>query len=133
MMRAIATVAAAAVMLTGLWACSEPAAEEELVVYTSRNDHLIKPVFDAYTEATGVKIRYITDNAAALTARLQAEGERSPADMLITVDAGNLWNAADKGLLQPLDSQVLAANVPAELTDPENRWFGLTVRARTLV
>ena len=68
-MRAIAPLAAAVVMLTGLWACSEPAAEEELVVYTSRNDHLIKPVFDAYTDATGVKIRYITDNAAALTAR----------------------------------------------------------------
>ncbi|MCG8393263.1 MAG: extracellular solute-binding protein [Pseudomonadales bacterium] len=132
-MRVIGLLAGALVALTGLWGCSEPAAEEELVVYTSRNDHLIKPVFDAYTEATGEKIRYITDNAAALTARLQAEGERTPADMLITVDAGNLWNAADKELLQPVESVVLKSNVPASLTDPDKQWFGLTIRARTIV
>ena len=106
-MRVFGILVGALVMASGLWGCSEPTADEELVVYTSRNDHLIKPVFDAYTEATGVRIRYITDNASALTARLQAEGERSPADMLITVDAGNLWNAAEKGLLSPVESVVL--------------------------
>ena len=103
-MRVFGIIVGALVVASGLWGCSEPTADEELVVYTSRNDHLIKPVFDAYTEATGVRIRYITDNASALTARLQAEGERSPADMLITVDAGNLWNAAEKGLLSPVEN-----------------------------
>lgn len=132
-MRVFGIIVGALVVASGLWGCSEPTADEELVVYTSRNDHLIKPVFDAYTEATGVRIRYITDNASALTARLQAEGERSPADMLITVDAGNLWNAAEKGLLSPVESVVLKNNVPDALTDPKKQWYGLTVRARTLV
>ena len=132
-MRVFGILVGALVMASGLWGCSDPTADEELVVYTSRNDHLIKPVFDAYTEATGVRIRYITDNASALTARLQAEGERSPADMLITVDAGNLWNAAEKGLLSPVESVVLKNNVPDALTDPKKQWYGLTVRARTLV
>ncbi|MEE3320662.1 MAG: extracellular solute-binding protein [Pseudomonadota bacterium] len=126
-------MAGALAALAGLWGCSEPAAENELVVYTSRNDHLIKPVFDAYTEETGTTIRYITDNASALAARIKAEGERTPADLLITVDAGNLWNAAEMELLQPVESVVLDANVPASFTDPDKQWFGLTKRARTLV
>ncbi len=131
-MRVFGIIVGVLVVASGLWGCSEQTADEELV-YTSRNDHLIKPVFDAYTEATGVRIRYITDNASALTARLQAKGDRSPADMLITVDAGNLWNAAEKGLLSPVESVVLKNNVPDALTDPKNQWYGLTVRARTLV
>ena len=65
--------------------------------------------------------------------RLIAEGARTPADLLITVDAGNLWRAADAGLLAAIDSPVLQANVPGRFRDPENRWFGLAVRARTIV
>ncbi|MZR63342.1 Fe(3+) ABC transporter substrate-binding protein [Alcanivorax sp. DP30] len=132
-MRVIGVMAVALVALAGLWGCSEPAADNELVVYTSRNDHLIKPVFDAYTEETGITIRYITDNASALAARIKAEGERTPADLLITVDAGNLWNAAEMELLQPVESVVLESNVPASYTDPAKQWFGLTKRARTIV
>ena len=108
-------------------------AAEELVVYTARKEHLVKPLFDAYTQKTGVKIQYITDKAAPLLARLQAEGKNSPADMLITVDAGNLWQAANKGVLAPVESAVLEKNVPAHLQDAKNRWFGLSVRARTIV
>ncbi len=132
-MRVFGVMVCALVALTGLWGCSEPASNNELVVYTSRNDHLIKPVFDAYTEETGTTIRYITDNASALAARLKAEGERTPADLLITVDAGNLWNAAEMDLLQPVESVVLDSNVPDSLTDPDKQWFGLTKRARTIV
>lgn len=106
---------------------------EELVVYTARKEHLVKPLFDAYTQKTGVKIKYITDKAAPLLARLQAEGKNSPADMLITVDAGNLWQAAKKGVLAPIESAVLEKNIPAHFRDNENRWFGLSVRARTIV
>lgn len=108
-------------------------AEEELAVYSSRNEQLIKPVFDAYTRQTGVRIRFITDSEGPLIQRLKAEGERSPADLLITVDAGNLWLAAREGLLKPVESSVLDANIPAHLRDPEHRWFGLSVRARTIV
>ena len=104
----------------------------ELVVYSARNEQLIKPVFDAYTQATGVKINFITDKEAPLLTRLQQEGAASPADLLITVDAGNLWQAAEQGLLQPVDSAALEASIPAHLRDPGNRWFGLSVRARTI-
>lgn len=115
-------------------ACSEqPEPKDEVVVYTSRNDELIKPVFDAYTAQTGVSIRYITDNAGALASRLKAEGEQSPADLLVTVDAGNLWQATQENLLQPVESTVLEGNVPEHLRDEQGRWFGLTQRARTIV
>ncbi|MEG3191855.1 extracellular solute-binding protein [Lysobacter sp. D1-1-M9] len=112
---------------------SDGAAPQELVVYTSRNEQLVKPLFDRYTEKTGVQIEYLTDKAPPLMERLQAEGSRTPADVLITVDAGNLWQAANLGLLQPIDSAALQTNIPQNLRDPENRWFGLSVRSRTLV
>jgi iron(III) transport system substrate-binding protein len=65
--------------------------------------------------------------------RLKAEGERTPADILLTVDAGNLWNAARAGLLSKVDSPELTTNIPANLRDPQSRWVGLTVRARTIM
>lgn len=116
-----------------LLACSEAPKDPEVVVYTSRKDHLIRPVFDLYTEQTGVKIRYTTDGDGALITRLAAEGKNSPADLLITVDAGNLWQAEQQNLLQPVTSDVLMRNVPVHLRSPVNRWFAVTVRARTIV
>jgi len=104
-----------------------------VVVYSARKEHLIKPLFDRYTDETGVSISYITDNAGPLLQRLQAEGKRTPADMLITVDAGNLWHAAENDVLAEISSPVLDANVPANLRDPKGRWFGLSERARTIV
>lgn len=105
----------------------------ELIVYSERNESLIKPLFDAYTKETGVEISFITDQAGPLLERLKAEGAETPADMLITVDAGNLWLATQQGVLAPVNSDILAANIPAHLRDPDNRWFGLSVRARTIV
>ena len=72
----------------------------ELVVYSARNEQLIKPIFDRYTPETGQAIRFVTDDAGPLIERLAAEGANSPADILMTVDAGELWHAADRGLLQ---------------------------------
>jgi iron(III) transport system substrate-binding protein len=112
---------------------SVPAAAEEVVVYSSRNEQLIKPLFDAYTKETKVPVRFITDKEGPLIERLKAEGANTPADLLITVDAGNLWYAAQEGLLRPIKSPTLEANIPAALRDPEARWFALTVRARTIV
>lgn len=112
---------------------SAPAASaEEVVVYSSRNEQLIKPLFDAYTRQTGVQIKFVTDKEGPLMQRLKAEGANTPADLLLTVDAGNLWYAASQGLLQPIDSATLTANIPAHLRDPDNQWFGLSVRARTI-
>jgi len=110
-----------------------PASPERLVVYTSRQPHLVEPLFDDFTEETGIAIDYISDSEAALIERLAAEGDRTPASVLITVDAGNLWQAAERGLLQPIDSELLEERVPAELSDPDGQWYGLSIRARTLV
>lgn len=106
---------------------------DEIVVYSARNEQLIKPVFDRYTAETGVPIRFVTDDAGPLIERLAAEGANSFADILLTVDAGELWHAAERGLLQPVESDVLGANIPEAFRDPGNRWFGLSVRARTIV
>jgi iron(III) transport system substrate-binding protein len=105
---------------------------EEVVVYSARNEQLIKPLFDAYTKQTGVQIKFVTDKEGPLMERLKAEAANTPADMLITVDAGNLWQAANQGLLQPVASTTLNTNIPAHLRDPKNQWFGLSVRARTI-
>jgi iron(III) transport system substrate-binding protein len=105
----------------------------ELVVYSARKEHLIKPVFDIYTKRTGVRIKYLTGNAGALLERLKAEGPSTPADLLITVDAGNLWYAAEEGLLSPVTSDTLQKNIPFRLRDSQSRWFGLSIRARTIV
>jgi iron(III) transport system substrate-binding protein len=110
-----------------------PALAEEVVVYSARNEQLIKPLFDAYTKETGVAVKFITDKEGPLMARLKAEGKNTPADMLLTVDAGNLWQASEEGLLRTIQSKTLDANVPAHLRDPGNEWFGLSVRARTIV
>lgn len=104
----------------------------DVVVYSARNEQLIKPLFDAYRKETGVPVKFVTDKEGPLLQRLKAEGENSPADLLITVDAGNLWQAANEDLLSPVKSAVLEKNIPAHLRDPENRWFGLSVRARTI-
>ncbi len=111
---------------------SATASADEVVVYSARNEQLIKPLFDAYTKETGVKIKFITDKEGPLLQRLKAEGANTPADVLLTVDAGNLWEAAREGVLKPVQSKTLEANIPAHLRDPGNQWFGLSVRARTM-
>ncbi len=105
----------------------------EIVVYSARKEHLIKPLFEAYTKETGEKIIYVTDKAGPLMQRLKAEGKNSRADLLLTVDAGNLWHAANEGLLATVQSPILDKNIPSHLKDPDNRWFGLSLRARTIV
>jgi iron(III) transport system substrate-binding protein len=126
--RLLLATCVAGVVLSG---CTEKS--EELAVYSARNEQLIKPVFDRYTAETGVPIRFVTDDAGPLIERLAAEGPNTQADILMTVDAGELWHAAERDLLQPVDSQALTANIPEAFRDPENRWFGLSLRARTMV
>ncbi len=106
---------------------------ETLCIYSSRAEHLVKPLFNAYTQKTGVKIVYRTDKEAPLLQRLLTELTNPRADILLTVDAGNLWKAKQWGLLQKVDSPVLNKNIPAYLKDKLNYWFGFSVRARTIV
>jgi len=116
-----------------LAAFAAPSYSREVVVYSARNEHLIQPLFEDFTRQTGVKVKFITDKAGALVQRLKAEGSRTPADVLITVDAGNLWYASEQGLLQTVQSRTLDTNIPEYLRDPQGSWFGLSVRARTIV
>lgn len=106
---------------------------DPLVVYSSRNDQLIRPLFERYEEETGESIRYLTDSDGALIARLEAEGAQTPADVLMTVDAGNLWRAAELDLLQPLESDAVTSAIPAAYRDSAKRWTALSLRARTIV
>lgn len=106
---------------------------EEVVVYSARIEKLIKPMFDVFTKNTGISVKFVTDKAGVLLTRLKAEGKNTSADMLITTDAGNLWKATHEGLLDPIESEVLETNIPVHLRDPQKQWFGLSVRARTIV
>jgi iron(III) transport system substrate-binding protein len=120
------------VALVGSAAPPTSALAPEVVVYTARH-YGQEAAFDAFTKKTGVAVKLLAGQTGELFERLKAEGERTPADVLITVDAGNLWNASRAGLLTKIDSPELLANIPAHLRDPEQRWFGLTVRARTIM
>ncbi len=128
-----ALLAVALAVLAVAWAAAPAAAEPEVNVYSSRSHYGSEAVFEAFTKRTGIKVNIFGGNNNEVFERLKAEGDRTRADVLVTVDAGNLWNAARAGLLAPVESKVLDANVPAHLRDPENRWFGLAVRARTIM
>lgn len=117
----------------GLALIASAAGADTVTVYSARNEQLIKPLFDAYTKETGTQIQVLTDKEGPLLERLKAEGAKTPADVLITVDAGNLWQASQLGLLQPIKSSVLNTNIPANLRDPQGAWYGLSVRARTII
>ena len=108
-------------------------AEEAVNVYSARKEALIKPLLDRYFKETGVEVNLVTGKADALIARLELEGEKSPADLLITVDAGRLHRAKAAGLLQQTPSQVLSDAIPANYRDPDNYWFGLSLRARVIM
>ncbi len=103
-----------------------------LTLYSSRKAHLIQPVLDLYTERTGVEFRLHTGKPGPLLERLAAAGKNGGADILLTVDAGNLWHAAERGLLAPVDSETLRESIPPALHDPESRWFGFSKRARVI-
>jgi len=108
-------------------------ADDSVTVYSSRKAHLIKPLFDQFTEDTGIKVKYLTGKGTSLIERLKLEGANTHADMLMTVDAGNLWYAGSQNLFQPVISETLNQNIPEHLRDPNGLWTGLSVRARTIV
>jgi iron(III) transport system substrate-binding protein len=127
-------VAAVAVLATTVSGCGvlglgdEPA---DLQIYSARHYDL-EQAFADFEEETGTSVEFIYGDDAELLERLKAEGDDTPADVYMTVDAGNLWNAADQGELAPLDSPVLDAAVPEDLRGPDGDWYGLAMRARTV-
>lgn len=114
-------------------ATSVQAAHDSLTVYSARKEHLIKPVIEAFRAETGIAVELLTDSEGALLERLKAEGSKTPADLFITVDAGNLWAAGEAGVLQSYASTKIDSAIPSHLRDPKHLWVGLSVRARTIV
>ncbi len=110
-------------------AVAAPAIAEEINIYSYRQPELIAPLTDAFTEETGIKVN-VAYLKKGMIERLQAEGSRSPADMILTTDISRLAAAVNAGLTQPVKSEALEANVPAAYHDPEGHWWGLTTRAR---
>jgi len=109
---------------------SQPAsAQGEVNIYSYREPQLIDPLLKAFTEKSGIKTNVVYANAG-LNERLAAEGANSPADLLFTVDVGRLSEAKDAGLTQAVDSAVIKANVPAQFRDPQDNWFGISMRGR---
>ena len=114
-----------------IFSCAKDSSE--LTVYTSRQPQLIEPIVEQFTNETGIKVNLLSGNAQELMERIDIEGEDSPADIFMTVDAGVLWQAAERDILAKIDSEILNENIPAHLRDSKNEWFGLSKRARTIV
>lgn len=133
-MRRSSLLAIVLVLATTLSGCGflgigdEPA---DIQVYSARHYDL-EEAFVEFEKESGMTVEFIYGDDADLLERLKAEGSSTPADVYMTVDAGNLWNAADQGELASLDSAALDNAIPAQYKDPENRWFGLAMRARTV-
>ena len=109
----------------------EPA--DELTIYTSRQPQLIEPIVEKFSLETGIKVNFLSGNAQELMERIDVEGDNSPADIFMTIDAGVLWQAAERDIFSSTSSKILEENIPSYLRDPENKWFGLSKRARTIV
>ncbi|KIC14187.1 Fe(3+) ABC transporter substrate-binding protein [Leisingera sp. ANG-Vp] len=108
------------------------AAEGELNIYSSRHYDTDEQLYSEFEDATGITINRIEGNADELIARMKAEGQNSPADVLITVDTSRLTRAKDAGVLQSIESDVLETRVPAYLQDEDNQWFGFSQRSRII-
>ena len=127
------TAGAVMVVVLGMAAAPRAAAAEEVVnLYTSRHYQTDDALYEGFTKATGIKVNRIEGKDDALIERISSEGANSPADVLITVDAGRLWRAEQAGLFRPVQSAVLEARVPASLRQPDGLWFGFSQRARLI-
>ena len=121
-MRFVKTALIATVLAT-------PAVADEVNVYSYRQPELIAPLTDAFTEKTGIDVN-VAYLEKGMVERLKAEGRRSPADLIFTVDISRLAAVVNEGLTQPVETEALLANVPSEYRDPDGNWYGLTTRAR---
>lgn len=122
-------LAALAVASTGFVSMPSYAAEQEVNLYTTREPRLIIPLLEAFTDDTTIKVNtvFVKDG---LIERVKAEGEKSPADILMTVDIGNLIDLVEAGITQPVESSVLTEAIPSNLRGADNQWFTLSLRDR---
>ena len=110
-----------------------PVLADQVNVYSARHYDTDLALYETFTEQTGIEVNLIEGGSDALIERIANEGEYTPADMLITVDAGRLWRAQQRGIFQPIQSEVLEERIPAHLREPDGHWFGLSKRARVIV
>ena len=129
----IASGALIVAAFVGVVLATAGSSDEELVIYSARSHYGEEQPFKDFAKRTGTDLRIRGGSASELFERLKSEGDDTPADVLITVDAANLWRAKEAGLLQPLHSSILERDVPRDLRDPDDTWFGLTLRARTIM
>ncbi len=125
-------LAPVALILAAAAALPVAAQEKVLNLYSSRHYQTDEALYAGFTKKTGIRINRIEANEDALLERLRNEGARSPADVLVTVDAGRLWRAEQLGLFQPVKSRVLEERIPGELRHPDGLWFAFSVRARPI-
>ena len=130
-MRVWVTLGAALAAMVGM--NTSAVAAEEVNLYSARKEALIKPLLDRFTEQTGIEVNLVTGKADALLKRLESEGRNTPADLLLTTDAGRLHRAKTADVLQTTGSAALEEAVPASYRDPEGYWYGLSLRARTIM
>lgn len=109
------------------------ASAQEVNVYSARHYDSDAELFNLFTEQTGIRVNLIEAKAEELIERVKSAGANSPADVLITVDAGNLWRADEEGVLDTVNSEVLTNAIPENLRHPEGKWFGFATRARVIV
>ena len=127
------TAALAAVVALVASGCSAASADDDVVRVYSARHYDLEPAFEQFAQETGVSVEFLYGSDAELRERIEAEGEDTLADVYMTVDAGNLALAAESGIFAPLESEVLSDAVPEQFRDPQDRWFGLSQRARTIV
>ncbi|BFM40754.1 Fe(3+) ABC transporter substrate-binding protein [Synechocystis sp. LKSZ1] len=126
----------AALVITGSQFAEIPALfaqGQEVNIYSSRHYNTDKQLYDEFTRQTGIKVNVIEGEPDPLIVRIKSEGKNSPADVLLTADAGRLWRANQEGIFATVNSKTLQSKIPANLRDPQGRWFGFSKRARVIV
>jgi iron(III) transport system substrate-binding protein len=131
-MRNFAIAATAASLAAGLAWADQAAAQGEVNLYSARHYQTDERLYNEFTERTGIEINMIQGKSDALIQRIESEGRNTPADVLITVDAGRLWRAEEAGMFAEVDSDTLNERIPANLRHPDGEWFGFSTRARII-
>ena len=128
------SLVSAALITAGLAAASGASAQSNILnLYSSRHYQTDEALYARFTKQAGIKLNRIEAGEDPLIERLRNEGAASPADVLVTVDAGRLWRAEQLGLFQPVESKILAARLPEHMRAPNNQWFGFSARARVII
>lgn len=127
-----AKIAAGLIAAGCLGSAADAIAAEEVNVYTTRQEVLLRPLLDQFEKATGIHANVVFAKEGVIE-RMKSEGANSPADAILTADVGYILQAKDEGLLQPVQSEVLNAAIPSQYRDPEGTWYGLALRARPIM